>query len=259
MKKNILVFLILPILILSACSGQAAAASSDSAQSAPAIESVAQDPVAAAPATAHEAAAGNAELNASYENAASTELQLLVGTLKLIGTDQAVTKDQATALAPLWTNLQTIHQSVKPNPAQKDSNSQAQTDIAAVQSQIDDVVKQIQSLMTEAQLKAIADMQITRESAMAFMQELGMTMGRPGQGAGNGNMPQPPDGTPPTGGAGAPPGGDQMGTPPAGQNGRGGMVPPQLIDTLVQVLQKTAAGETITTIPTISANSPVAP
>jgi hypothetical protein len=258
MKKNILLLFVLLTLTVSACSGQASAASSDPAQQpAPAVESVAQDPIAAAPATAQEAATGRTELNTSYENAASVELQLLVGTLKLIGTDQAVTKDQATALAPLWTNLQTLHQSMRPDPAQNDSNSQPQTDNTALQSQVNEIVKQIQSLMTPAQLQAIAALQITRESAMTFMQDLGMTMGGPG-GDGQGGAGAPPGGgQPPSSGQ---PGGDQMATPPAGRNGSGsGMVPPQLIDTLVQVLQKIASGETITTIPTISANPPVTP
>ena len=281
MKKTILTLLILPILILSACAGQTPATSNaDVAQQpVPAVESVAQGPAASVSTVVQEAAAGSAELSTSYENAASIELQLLIGTLKLIGTDQAVTKDQATALTPLWTNLQTLQQSMRPDPTQNNSDSQTQTDTTAIQSQVDEAVKQIQSLMTSEQLQAIAGMQITQESAMTFMQELGMTMGGPGQGTGNGNMPQSPDGTPPAGGpggdgpggAGAPPGGgqppsggqpggDPIATPPTGQNRtRGGMIPPQLIDTLVQVLQKIAAGETVITIPTISANTPVAP
>jgi hypothetical protein len=67
---------------------------------------------------------------------------------------------------------------------------------------MDKLVADIQAEMTPEQIAAIAAMQITQETAMTILQELGITLGGP-QGGG-GNAPpgggQPPQGTPPAGG-----------------------------------------------------------
>ena len=80
-------------------------------------------------------------------------------------------------------------------------------------------------------------MQITREVAQTIMTEKGISMGGRGQG---GAMPgtngQPPEGTPPAagpnGGAGSPPTDGQKGQQPGG-----GMIPSELINALVELLQ----------------------
>ena len=49
-----------------------------------------------------DASAGSTELTEDYEDALTIKNQLLLGTLRLEGTDQAVTGTQAQALLPLW-------------------------------------------------------------------------------------------------------------------------------------------------------------
>jgi len=53
-------------------------------------------------------------LNVTYENVVSIEQQLVLGTLKLEDSDLAVSKEQADILVPLYTNLKTIMESMKP-------------------------------------------------------------------------------------------------------------------------------------------------
>lgn len=280
MKKTLFALLIFLMLILPACSGQSPI--TDGRPDQPAAQVAAATAVPAAT-TAVQDSSASAELSTSYANAVSVEAQLLFGTLKLAGSEQAITKEQAVVLLPLWNNLKTLSQNMGPGqgaPGQKQDKGtpQAQNTNTETQTQVDEVVKQILAVMTPAQIKAIADMQITQEAALSIMQASGVTMGNPQQGsgdnAGNGGK-QPPQGTPPAGGPG-----DNGGQPPSGgqppaneQSGNGtqneqkssagGMiVPPQLIDTLTQMLEKIAAGETVTTTPTTSANTnggPAAP
>jgi hypothetical protein len=172
-------------------------------------------------------------LDTSYDNAVSVEMQLLLGTFKLVATDQAVTAEQAAILLPLWTELQTLTQSAP--PAEPGAAPQTQDD--ATQAQIDDLLAQIQAVMTAEQIQAIADMQITQESAQTIMEDIGLMMGGgqqpPGGGAGGQQPPsdnaQQPGGQPPSDGG---PGGD--------------MIQPGLFDALIQVLQKIAGGEAVT-------------
>ena len=105
--------------------------------------------------------------------------------------------------------------------------------------------------MTADQLKAIAEMKITRETAMTIMQEQGITMSglQPGNGNNPGNGNPPRQGTPPASGLANRGGDGGQGVPPNGQppgNGRmpavpagGGMAPPELTDALIQVSEKT--------------------
>ena len=81
---------------------------------------------------------------------------LALGTLKLEGTENALTTTQAADLLPLWTIMQggTLEGS-------------AETDA---------VLKQIESRMTEAQLASIEAMALTREDQQAWMQERGIEM-----------------------------------------------------------------------------------
>lgn len=196
------------------------------------------------------AAAG--ELSPSDNNAVSVELQLLLGTLKLGGSDLAVTSAQASTLLPLWNNFKTISQNRGPGQRPGEATPQAETGNSETQAQKEALIKQIQAVMTADQLQAIDEMKITRETAMTILQEQGLTMGgsQPGNGNDPGNGNPPPQGTPPAGGP-APSGGDSgRGIPPNGQppgNGQlpaapagGGMVPPELINALVQVLEKTS-------------------
>ncbi len=91
--------------------------------------------------------------------------------------------------------------------------------------------------MTPEQIKAISDMQLTREIAQTIMTEKGISMGGRGQG---GEMPgandQPPEGTPPAGDPNGDAGAPQRDAPDGQQPG-GGMIQPELINALLELLQ----------------------
>ena len=102
-----------------------------------------------------QAAPAQAELN--------TESKLIVGTFKLDGTEQAVTKDQAKQLVILWQVYQEISQ----------SNT-------AAQEEVDGLLKQIEGTMTDAQTQAITNLNLSQRDVMSLMQEKGLM----------GNLPQ---------------------------------------------------------------------
>ena len=87
----------------------------------------------------------------------SAESKLIVGTFKLDGTEQAVTKDQAKQLVILWQVYKEISQS----------------DTAA-QEEVDGLLKQIEGTMTDAQMQAISDLNLGQRDVMTLMQEKGL-------------------------------------------------------------------------------------
>lgn len=247
MKKIIFAIPVMLVLFLSACSSAAPATESNasSASSTQVTDLVNQSLTASAPvATQVSTNTGTVVLSTAYDNAVSVEMQLLLGSIKLEGTDLKVTEEQANILLPLWINFQNLSQSMMPargdmGQGQPNSTPQPQTVDTAAQAQIDEIMKQIQSSMQPEQINAIAAMQITQETAQTIMQEQGLTMGNPQQGSGvqqlQGDMPQ---GTPPAGGpSGQPPSGGQMGTPPDGGMQKGGMIPTELMNMFIQLLQ----------------------
>jgi hypothetical protein len=209
--------------------------SAPAVESAPTQEAATQQPQAAS-------ATAKGELSATFENAVSVEQQLILGTLKLEGTNLAVSKEQAAILIPLYTNLKTSVESMMPTQGgqgtQGEPGSQPQAVSAETQAQMDAIIKDILAAMTPEQVGAISDMQITREVALTIMTEKGISMGGLGQGremsGGNG---QPPQGTPPAGGQNGGADAPQQGDAPNGQQPGGGMIPPELINTLIQLLQ----------------------
>ena len=88
------------------------------------------------------------------------QTQLILGTLNLEGTENAVTAEQAAELLPMWYVLKDISAS----------------DTAA-QEEIDGLVSQIQETMTEAQTQAITDMNLSPRDMMAVMQINGVSAG----------------------------------------------------------------------------------
>jgi len=164
---------------------------------------------------------------------------LVLGILKLDGTEQAVTTEQAKELLPLWQVY-----------------SELISSDTAAQAEIDALEKQIEETMTEEQLRAIHEMNLTSQDSFAVMQEMGIGMGRgqtssdssnnsnftPGQGMGPGGG-APPD----MGGGGVPgqmPGGqsvspEQIATAQAAraEQGGGNMMLSNLINALIQYLQ----------------------
>jgi len=102
-------------------------------------------------------------LGTSYDGALDVPNQLMLGTIQLEETENAVTPGQAEALLPLWQALR--------------GGVTAQAELAAV-------LKQIEGTMTSEQLEAIAAMQLTQEDLRAWMQEQGLGRGGGFPGAG---------------------------------------------------------------------------
>jgi len=82
--------------------------------------------------------------------------KLLVGTLKLEETEQAVTKEEATKLLPLWQAYRSLSSS--------DTSAEAE---------VDALLSQIQSTMTTEQVKAIDEMNLTAKDLSDTMQSMG--------------------------------------------------------------------------------------
>jgi hypothetical protein len=235
--KRIILFIPI-ILFLSACTGVVPATESiEIAATALPEDPVSQNAPVGTPANSE---TGTVELTATHENAVSIEMQLVLGTIKLEGTELAITKDQAGFLIPLWTNFKTISQSMMPAPAgpgQDPASSTLPPNNAETQAQLEELARQIQTIMTPEQLGYIASLQITQDIARTIMQEQGLTMGNPRPGDGG----QPPQGGMLQGTPGAGPDG-QFQAPPSDQDRqRSSMIPTELIDQLIQLLQNKTA------------------
>jgi hypothetical protein len=127
----------------------------------------------ATPAAADESSAvayTSEALDTSYDGALDVPNQLMLGTIQLEGTDNAVTPEQATALLPLWQALQ--------------GGVTAQAEVEAV-------LKQVEGTMAQEQLEAIAAMQLTQEDLRTWMQEQGVGPGGGFPGAGGGEEVSP--------------------------------------------------------------------
>jgi uncharacterized membrane protein YgcG len=168
--------------------------------------------------------------------------KLLIGTLKLDGTPQAVTAQQAAQLIPLWQLLESL-----------------ETSNTAASQEVDATVQQIQSAMTTEQIQAIDGMNITRRDEFTTLQQMGLvpanasgtpapggrTQGQGGGGFGGGGF-----GGGGFGGGGNPGGGgggqgnrtfnpSQIATAQAARAAGGGAnrLPSTLIDALIKYLQ----------------------
>jgi len=133
-------------------------------------------------------------LRTDYTDALGAADQLALGLLRLEDTAHATTAEQAAKTLPWWTMLQ---------------GTALKTDAERLA-----VVKQIEDTLTEAQVAAIQEMQLTQADAQAWLQEQGpMQMGQGGEMPSGGDMPS--GGGRPSGGA--MPSGDMQ--PPGGQQG----------------------------------------
>lgn len=110
------------------------------------------------------------------------ETRLILGTLRLEGTDQAVGADQAAVLLPLWEEWHDLNRS---NTATADERNALLTEIRAA--------------MTPSQMDAIDAMPLTQADVSKYLQENDII------------YPSRPSGTPPDNG-GSPFGGDQTQT-----------------------------------------------
>lgn len=115
------------------------------------------------------ACGGNDEAAQSGENGEQFDFRsqelplsstLVIGTLKLEETDQAVASEQAADLLPLWQVLKSL----------TGSDTAAQEEIEAI-------IEQIQDTMTDEQMSTIEGMDLTREDIFTTMQELGIEFG----------------------------------------------------------------------------------
>jgi hypothetical protein len=162
-------------------------------------------------------------------------LQIAAGMLKLDGTSNAVTAQEATKLLPLWQSLQSIESNGIPQggtqgtPGPRPNTAMVQQAAAQIQS--------IEAAMDPAQIQAITAMNLSRQDIFAAFQQAGITMGGFGQGGGfrqNGGTFTPPQGNPPV-----------ARTPRAftGNGGRqdfGSFLPPSVLDGIVKYLQTKA-------------------
>ena len=221
MKKTTITSLIILILALTACSG---AANSASPASSPQNGSAAGDLPAAT--------------------------QIALGTLKLEGSDQAVTAEQATELLPLWQTLEVLY-----------------TSDTAAQQEIEALTTQIQETMSPEQTGAITAMNLTRQDMVTVMREQGIAQGNGSQNnstqSGNTARNNNSGGFGPGGGFGPPPDGgfqggrefggggssltpEQIATAQAlrsqggGGFGNSSRIPTPLIQAIIQLLQQKA-------------------
>jgi hypothetical protein len=148
-----LTFLVLIVLILSACSAQPELVDTQNeAQNLVVPESeVTPIPTRASITTNY--------LNTDYEDATSIRNQLIYGTLLLEDTEYAVTVDQAKVLLPLYQAMLSL--TGDPNSVSEEVNA---------------VQNQIVENMTQEQLEKIAELQITNTLLNAFYLENGVTM-----------------------------------------------------------------------------------
>lgn len=136
-------------------------------------------------------AACSSASNSNQTESLSTQSELLLGTLKLESTGQAVTKEQASELLPLWQLMTELESSA--SSAQQEKNA---------------VLDQIKSVMTSNQKQAITDLKLTTQDATSFIQKQNISVSS-NQTSSKSTQSQ----SSPLGGfpAGGPPGGDPMG------------------------------------------------
>ncbi len=175
--------------------------------------------------------------------------KLILGTLKLEGTPQAVTAKQAAELLPLWQTMKVLSSS----------------DTAANQEK-EALIAQIQETMTAEQTQAIQAMNLTRADMAGILQQQGPGLANNSTGNQNGNSQSrnssgnggrnagpgggffvqrdgPPDGGGPGGGFGGQgqnPSRAQIATAQAARQANGSSVPTALINAIIEYLQKKA-------------------
>jgi hypothetical protein len=200
-------------------------------------------------ATACGSVSGSARTNrnaGSQNGATAGELpattKLIIGTLKLEGTAQAVTAKQAADLLPLWQTMKVLSES----------------DTAAQQEK-DALVAQIQETMTGEQVQAIQEMSLSRQDMASIMQQQGTTTdsssqrssSQSGTSAGNGNRGfgpgagGPPDEIRVPSGGGGFGGGqnfsrEQIATAQAARQANQNVIPSALLNAVIEYLQKKA-------------------
>ena len=147
MKSFTLIMLTVLALTLAACGG--------STSTAPAAPNTSVNAATPTPLSA-------TYLKIDYADATSVRNQLALGTLKLEGTANAVTAEQAKALLPLWQAIVAL----------SGTTTTAEEELTAVQNQI-------VAALQPAQLQAIGALQLTTTQLNAFYAEKGIVMPTP--------------------------------------------------------------------------------
>jgi hypothetical protein len=231
--KKIIAFTLLSILalVLTACGASASSSQSDSSSpNGPSSSGSSSD-------TGSSGSSNPAPDNGTPAGGPSA-LQLAAGMLKLDGTSNAVTAQEAAQLLPLWQSLQQIESTpVAQGTPQSTGTPGGRFDPAMMQ-QISAQIVLIQNTMTPAQIQAIAAMNLSRQDIFTAFQQAGITMDGSGQGGGgfgsNGGTFTPPQGTPRAPGT---PGAFQGNGANGGRRGFDNFLPPSVVDGIVQYLQ----------------------
>ncbi len=259
MKKIAYSLLVLVMLTLTACAGQARAAHNADTRSVNQLISFNKSA---------SSSANTDSLTTDFDNAEPVITQMILGLLKLDGTDLALTETQAATLIALWDEYQTTVKDMMPDggkqgdkpsgtPAAMPTRDpkdtpEAPKEKAELTAKLDTIVTSMQAVLTDEQIAAIQEMKITRDIATTIMKEKNISdsgsdqqNGQPGQQQGG----QPPAGGPQGGQDGQPPAGGpqqggQSGQQQGGQPGvdgqpRGnGMVQPGLLKAFTEYLEK---------------------
>ncbi len=244
MKKILIVITIILLTFLSACNS--APTTNTSANSA----STSSESVSAAVDNGGSSTASSI-LTTDYTDAASVEQQILAGALQLEGTENEITPDQASQLLTLLSSLSPFGggrgNGGPQQPANGDTQATPQVPAGTPQApaassvDTDTIMAQIQTILTPAQLEAIAAMKLTNASIQTYISDKGLSL-QPGNSGGQqgGN---PPQGNPPSDGNND---SQPQGTPPADAgNGQ----PPDrstnvLLNAVIQLLQQKTATST---------------
>jgi serine/threonine protein kinase len=134
-----------------------------------------QDPPPATVFSSNESLPNSAPAQVNAEsNLLPVEAQLTLGTINLEGTNLAITREQASALLPLWNNFKTLNQTIISNQVQNTPQQPVLDD--AAQKQKNDLLQKIRAAMTTEQLNAIANMQLTEQSARTILQSKGVIL-----------------------------------------------------------------------------------
>jgi hypothetical protein len=180
----------------------------------------------------------NTALDTSYPDALDVSGQLALGMMRLEGTEQAVTPEQAATLLPLW-------QAIQGRALQSGAETNA-------------VLAQTEGQMASEQLAAITAMQLTQEDVQTWAQEQGLSIGAgsdPGQTGGGQNLSEEKRAermAQPGGAEGGPPAGlDELSEEEiaalraaiktSGMPGTGSGQSPVLLDLLIELLTQRAA------------------
>ncbi len=234
MKRKVVIVISLFIWMLAACEGNAQETTEAAFTEDQVFQIVSQTLTAAAPTVAAIETAIPVAKPTLDSTQVSVGLQLVVGSVKLEGTPNAITVEQAEVMYPLWVNLKTLMDQQNTGGRQPGGDKQStpqQISTPQNQTEINTILEDIQKAMTTEQLMAIVDLKLTQEDVTSFMEVNNITMNVGGSFGGNG-----PGGGEGTGG-GQPPSDMGSANMQPGQRGMSERIPGGLIDLLIQLLE----------------------